>query len=165
MSAKLNATAFKLQSWEDVDKALREIAEAEIVLGDIEGQMNQRVNAAKEEAVNLAIPFQDRIKALTALVKSYAESQKAELDGKSRKLNFGSVGFRLSSSVSIAAKKVDIVLNNLKKFKMSDCITTKETINKEVLEKYSDKDIAKIGASRKRVDKFWLETDKEKVKG
>ena len=48
---------------------------------------------------------------------------------------------------------------------MSDCIIIKEAVNKEVLEKYPDKDIIKVGATRKVEDKFWLETDKAKVKG
>lgn len=164
MSAK-KQTAFALKSWDDVDTALREIAEGEIILNDIEGQMNIAIAAAKEKAKKLANPTQARIKALTALVKAFVEAEKADLDGKSKQLNFGRVGFRQSSSVTVPPAKVDAILNNLKKFNMDDCISTKETVNKEALEKYSDETIAKVGASRKIEDKFWLETDKEKVRG
>jgi phage host-nuclease inhibitor protein Gam len=164
MNAKTETT-FELKLWEDVDTALREIAEAEISLNEIDGQMNLAINTAKEHAAKLAKPLNSRVKALEALVKSFAEAEKSEMEGKSKQLNFGRVGFRQSSSVSVPAKKADAILNNLKKFGMEDCIAVKETINKEALEKYSDDDIAKVGASRKVEDKFWLETDKEKVKG
>jgi hypothetical protein len=47
---------------------------------------------------------------------------------------------------------------------MEDCITVKETVNKEVLNKYTDKEIFSVGAARKTEDKFFMDTDHEKVK-
>ena len=153
-----------IQNWDDVDKALLEIAESEITLTGIEAQMNIEINAAKEKATSLASPLQVKIKALETLVKSFVTSNKNDIDGKTKILNFGKVGFRQSSRVSVPIKIIDQIIQNLKNHGMQDCITTKETINKEVLEKYSDKDIAKVGASKKYEDKFFMETDKKKVR-
>jgi len=155
---------FSLDSWEDVDRCLREIAECEITLNGIEAQMNMTINDAKEQAALLAKPMQERISVLTALIKVFTRKNKSGIEGKTKSLNFGKVGFRQSSRVSIP-KKNDIILKNLRKFGMMDCISVKETINKEVLEKYPDEDIIKVGASRKTEDKFWMETNKAKVKG
>ena len=44
---------------------------------------------------------------------------------------------------------------------MEDCIIVKETVNKDVLKTYDEKDIIKVGASLKKEDTFWYETRKE----
>lgn len=154
---------FALNSWEDVDRCLREIAECEITLNGIEAQMNMAINDAKEQAATLAKPMQDRAAALTALIKDFTRKNKSDIEGKTKALNFGKVGYRKTSRVSIP-KKTDDIIKNLRKHGMDDCIVSKISINKEVLEKYPDEDIIKIGASRKVEDKFWMETDKTKIK-
>ena len=125
---------FTLNSWEGADRCLREIAECEIALNGIEAQMNMSINDAKERTAELGKPMKARIKILEVLIKDFAEVAKADMEGKSKQLNFGRIGFRRSSSVVISPKKLDAILNNLKKFDMEDCILTKESINKEVLE-------------------------------
>ena len=160
-----NSSNFELGTWDDVDRCLRDIGECEIAINEVEAMMNITINGAKERAAKLAKPMQTRIKTLTVLVKAFVEDSKSDMGSKSKQLNFGRVGFRQSSSVTVPSKKMEAVLRNLKKFGMEDCISTKEILNKEALEKYSDSDIAKIGASRKVEDKFWLETDKERIKG
>ena len=154
---------FELKNWDDVDRCLREICESELAIGEIEAQMNISINEAKEKASELAKPMQDKIKSLTALVQTFAEEEKSEMEGKTKQLNFGRVSFRQSSSITVPTKKLDLILRNLKKFGMDDCIAVKESVDKEALEKYSDLDIARVGASRTVSDKFKLETDKEKL--
>ena len=153
-----------LQSWDEVDNCLREICECEIAMTTITAEMNIAINDAKEKAKGLHDPMQKRVTQLTMLVQSFVESARADIEGKSKVLNFGKVGFRQSSSVSVPTRKLDAIIKNLKEFGMMDCILTKETVNKEALEKYSDDDIAKVGASRKVEDRFFLEADREKVR-
>ena len=62
-------------------------------------------------------------------------------------------------------KKIEKIIANLKKFGMENCIKISETVNKDVLSTYSDKDIAKVGATKKVEDKFWCEADLEKIRG
>lgn len=154
-----------LATWDDVDRCLREIGECEIAMGEIEAEMNIAINEAKEKAAKMGKPIQTNLVKLEAMVREFVEEQKAEMDAKSKQLNFGRVGFRQSTSVSIPTKKLDSIIKNLKKFGMEDCIITKETVNKEVLVRYPEKDIAKVGAARKVEDKFWLEADREKIRG
>lgn len=165
MSKKTKAAEPALASWDDVDKCLREIGECEIALGEVEAEMNIAINEAKEKAAKMGNPIQTNLVKLELMVKEFVEDQKAEMEAKSKQLNFGRVGFRQSTSVSVPTKKLDAVLKSLKKFSMEDCIIIKESINKEILVRYSEKDIAKVGASRKVEDKFWLEADKEKIRG
>lgn len=150
-----------LKNWEDVDLTLKEIAENELELESLTTSMNQTIQDIKLEAELRAKPLQDRIEVLGMYVKDFVDEHKVELDGKTKQLNFGRTGFRMSTSLVL--KKAETILANIKQHKMLDCITTKETINKEVLKKYKEEDIIKVGGSLKKEDVFWYETEREKL--
>lgn len=150
-----------LKNWEDVDLTMKEIAECEMELENITTSMNQSLHDIKLEAEMTAKPLQDRIQKLGLYVKEFVEEHKAELDGKTKQLNFGKTGFRLSTK--IVFKKAEAVIEKLKQFKMDDCLIVKESINKDVLKKYPEADIIKVGGSLKKEDTFWYETEREKL--
>jgi phage host-nuclease inhibitor protein Gam len=150
-----------LKSWDDVDITLKDIAECELEIEKITTEMNEKIHDIKLEADMKAKPYQERIERLGLHVKAFVEDNKAELDGKTKQLNFGKTGFRLSTKLVL--RKVDKVIENLKKFKMEDCITVKESVNKEVLRKYPESDIIKVGGALKKEDVFWYETEREKL--
>ena len=154
----------ELKNWDDVDMALRLKGECELGLDTIEADMNMRINDIKQESEKLAKPLKEKIKLLEGQIKEYAEENKTDIEGRTKNLTFGKVGFRLSSSVAVPTKKLSKIIDNLRKFGMENCIKITETVNKEILETYSDKDIAKVGAARKVDDKFWCEADKEKIR-
>ncbi len=153
-----------LSSWEEVDETLKIIAEHEIALKNIEGEMNKEINEVKEKAVAKSEIHHDAIKVLEKRLKNFVSSHKSELDGKTKKLSFGQTGFRSSTAVSIPRGKSDVIIDTLKKKNMVDCINTKESINKEVLKKYDEKIIINIGASLKKKDEFWYECEYAQVK-
>lgn len=154
----------ELQSWAEVDRSMKQVAECALALDTIEAEMNMKINDAKAEAKKLAEPLQIVMAEQEALIRDFAEGHRAELDGKSRQLTFGRVGFRQATSVSVPSRKLEKILENLKKFGMENCIKVTETVNKDVLAAYDAKDIAKVGAAVKTVDKFFCEPDKEKVR-
>lgn len=150
-----------LKNWDDVDITLKEIAECELEIEKITTEMNEKIHDIKLEADMKAKPYQERIERLGLYVKAFVEDNKAELDGKTKQLNFGKTGFRLSTKLVL--RKVDKIIENLKKFKMEDCIKVKESVNKEVLKKYPESDIIKVGGTLKKEDVFWYETEREKL--
>lgn len=154
-----------LKTWEDVDKSLKEIAEKEIRLEEIEGEMNKQINGIKIAAALEAKPHQDRIDKLGKDIKEFVTEHKEEIEGKTRVLNFGKTGFRLSTTLSLpsAKDKLEKIINKLRKRKMEDCIIVKESVNKEVLKKYDEEVIIEIGGTLKKTDTFWYETDREKI--
>ncbi|NPV89798.1 MAG: host-nuclease inhibitor protein Gam [Firmicutes bacterium] len=155
-----------LKNWAEVDAVLREIAEKEIQIEEIEGEMNKQINGVKISAGLEAKPLQDRIDKLGKDVKEFVTEHKDELDGKTKALNFGSTGFRLSTSVIIprAKEKVEAIIKSLKVRRMTDCINVVETVNKDVLKKYGEDEIIKVGARLKKEDVFWYETAREKLR-
>ena len=162
--AKNAMAEIELRSWAEVDQSLKKVAECELALDTIEAEMNMKVNDAKAEAKKLAEPLQEVIEDQKKLIQDYVDGHRAELEGKSRQLTFGRVGFRQATSISVPTKKVGKIIENLKKFGMGNCIKITETVNKDVLATYDDKDIVKVGASVKTVDRFFCEPDKEKVR-
>lgn len=155
-----------IKSWEEVDTALREIAEAELALGDIEAEMNRQIIGAKKVAEQESKPLSDRISKLERDIKEYVTDHREELGkAKSKPLNFGEVSFRLSTSISIpkAKEKVAEIIRRLKARHMTDCIIVEEKISKDALRKYGEDTVNAVGATWKQKDEFGYEIFKDKV--
>ena len=166
MARKRITEAPTLKSWADVDAALREIAEAELTLGDIEAELNRQIIGAKKVAEQDSKPHADRIAKLERDVKEFVTDHRDELGkAKTRALNYGEVGFRLSTSISVptAKEKVAEIVRRLKARQMTDCIIVEEKVSKEVLKKYGEDTVNAVGATWKQKDVFGYETYKDKV--
>lgn len=166
MARKKVEEAPALKSWADVDQALREIAENEIALGDIDLELQRQTLGAKKAAEQQSKPHTDRIAKLERDIKVFADEHRADLGkNKSKMLTFGEVSYRLSTSVSLprAKEKVEEIIRRLKARKMMDCIVVKEEISKEALKKYGEDTVAAVGATWKQKDTFGYETHKERL--
>ncbi len=161
---KIKATPV-FKSWEEVDKALREIGEKQLALAEIEGDMNQQINGIKQIAAAEAKPHQDRIDKLSKDIEAFVAEHRAELGGKTKMLNFGSTGYRLSTKVILpkAKEKLDEIIGNLRARKMTNCIVVKETVDKEALKKYGEETVLRVGGKIKKEDTFWLEPALDKL--
>lgn len=148
-----------LKSWDQADEALKEIAEAEHELDMLHSAMNMQVDALKKQFDEAAKPYHEKVKKNELLVKEFSTVNRAEMDGKSKKLTFGKVGFRMSTKVGLP-KNTAKVIANLRKYGMEKCIKTKETVNKDILKTYEEKDILKVGGKLKKEDTFYYELNK-----
>lgn len=147
----------RLKSWEDVNDALRQIAEAQIALGDIESEMQKQVLGAQKIAEAESKPYQDSIAKLEREIKDYVTDHREDMGKtKSRTLTFGEVSFRLSTSISLprAKEKVEEIIRRLKARKMTDCIIVEEKVSKEALKKYGEDTVNAVGATWKQKDVF-----------
>lgn len=149
-----------LGSWDEVDSTLKKIREAELELSRIAADMEKCILDVKQAAEEQAAPYRDEIKKLSLQVKEFVTLNKGELNGKSREMAFGTVGFRMSTRL-VLPKTVDKVIRQLKKLGMGDCVTVKESVNKDILKTYDEKTILSVGASLKKEDAFWYETKQE----
>jgi len=155
-----------LRSWEDVDAALREIAEKRIALQDIESEMQRQIIGIKKITEQESKPFVDRISKLERDLKEFVEDHRTELGKtKTRDLNFGNVGYRLSTSVSIpkAKEKIAEIIRRLKARNMNDCIIVKEDVSKESLKKYGEDTVNAVGATWKQKDVFGYDVYLDKL--
>lgn len=150
-----------LQSWEDVDLHLKEIGENEIKIEEIEAQLNLKISDLKLEAAEKVKSLKERNRRLEMEMKEFVEANRADIKGKTMDLNFGRTGFRKSTKIII--RNIKNALTMLKSLGMNDCIIIEEKISKDELAKYSDEEIAKVGAKKQIQDIFWYETKREKI--
>ncbi|MCD7948291.1 MAG: host-nuclease inhibitor Gam family protein [Oscillospiraceae bacterium] len=166
MARKRVTEAPALKSWEEVNDALREIAEAQIALGDIESEMQKQMVGIKKIAEQDSKPYNDRIAKLERDLKEFVSEHRADLgDRKNKLLNFGEVGFRLSTSVSLpkAKEKLAEIIRRLKARSMMDCVVVEEKVSRENLKKYGEDTVNAVGATWKQKDEFGYEVFVEKL--
>ena len=151
-----------LQSWEDVNDALRQLAEAQITLGDIESEMQKQILGAQKAAEELSRPVKDAQARLEREIKAFVTEHRDEMGKvKSKTLTFGEVSFRLSTSISLprAKEKLEEIIRRLKARQMTDCIVVKEEISKDALKKYGEDTVNAVGATWKQKDVFGYEVN------
>lgn len=166
MARKRVVEAPSLHSWEDVNDALRQIAEARIALGEIQSDMQKQILGAQKVAEEQSKPLNDNVAKLEREIKSFVTDHRDEM-GKTKSvvLTFGEVGFRLSTSVSLprAKEKLEEIIRRLKSRQMTDCIVVEEKVSKEALKKYGEDTVNAVGATWKQSDVFGYEVNIAKL--
>ena len=138
MARKRVIEAPSLKSWEDVNDALRQIAEATIALGDIESEMQKQVVGAQKAAEQQSKPYKVGFRLSTSI------------------------------SLPRAKEKLEEIIRRLKARQMTDCIVVKEDVSKEALKKYGEDTVNAVGATWKQKDVFGYEVNLarlEQIKG
>ena len=163
MARKRVVEAPSLHSWEDVNDALRQIAEAQIALGEIQSDMQKQILGAQKVAEEQSKPLNDNVAKLEREIKSFVTDEMGKT--KSMVLTFGEVGFRLSTSVSLprAKEKLEEIIRRLKSRQMTDCIVVEEKVSKEALKKYGEDTVNAVGATWKQSDVFGYEVNIAKL--
>ena len=166
MARKRVVEAPSLHSWEDVNDALRQIAEAQIALGEIQSDMQKQILGAQKVAEEQSKPLNDNVAKLEREIKSFVTDHRDEM-GKTKSvvLTFGEVGFRLSTSVTLprAKEKLEEIIRRLKSRQMTDCIVVEEKVSKEALKKYGEDTVNAVGATWKQSDVFGYEVNIAKL--
>lgn len=166
MARKRVVEAPSLHSWEDVNDALRQIAEAQIALGEIQSDMQKQILGTQKVAEEQSKPLNDNVAKLEREIKSFVTDHRDEM-GKTKSvvLTFGEVGFRLSTSVSLprAKEKLEEIIRRLKSRQMTDCIVVEEKVSKEALKKYGEDTVNAVGATWKQSDVFGYEVNIAKL--
>lgn len=166
MARKRVVEAPSLHSWEDVNDALRQIAEAQIALGEIQSDMQKQILGAQKVAEEQSKPLNDNVAKLEREIKNFVTDHRDEM-GKTKSvvLTFGEVGFRLSTSVSLprAKEKLEEIIRRLKSRQMTDCIVVEEKVSKEALKKYGEDTVNAVGATWKQSDVFGYEVNIAKL--
>lgn len=166
MARKRVVEAPSLHSWEDVNDALRQIAEAQIALGEIQSDMQKQILGAQKVAEEQSKPLNDNVAKLEREIKSFVTDHRDEM-GKTKSvvLTFGEVGFRLSTSVSLprAKEKLEEIIRRLKSRQMTDCIVVEEKVSKEALKKYGEDTVNAVGATWKQSEVFGYEVNIAKL--
>lgn len=146
----------QLKSWEAVDQTMANIAELQRQINVEEANCNKQVDEIKDSSKQMIKPLQDQIKAFELQLKEFCEHRKAEfLKIKTKKLTFGAVGYRLSTTVSIPDPV--FTCNALKELNLNSCLRTKIEPDKEAIKQLSATQLAEIGAKVNQKNVFGYE--------
>lgn len=156
-----------LKDFNEVDNSLRKLCEIECAMGNINNDINVEINKIKERYVERLNELENERAFLTQQVSDFAENNKHEFSEKrSRELVFGTIGFRLSSSVSVprAKAKIESLIKSIKAYGFKDCIKYEEKVDKDALNELNDSELVKLGLTRKTTDNFRIDLNLEKIK-
>ncbi len=130
----------------EADAALLRIARLQQMAQSLQSQVEAEINAAKNRAAGDIQQYQQEIERLGKLLIDFAQAHSMELftGKKSLELNYGTIGCRETKSIEVS----DGTLAKLKKLGMSNAITVKESVNKQVLNTLDDKTLKKVEAVR-----------------
>ncbi|MEG1752762.1 MAG: host-nuclease inhibitor Gam family protein [Christensenella sp.] len=151
-----------LASWAEVDRAMHELQVLVHDLNEISLQRDRKITEIKDESAKVATVFQNRIKKHEAEIREFTLAHRAELNGKSRKMNFGRLGFRISTALKLPTKGVD-VLQKLKELGLHKCIKITETVDKDAMRRLPSNILLNTGAYIKQTEDFYYELDSEEL--
>ena len=140
MARKKVTSVPALADWGAVDNALRDIRECQHTLAEMAVQRDRQIDSIKAD---------------------YAQG--AELDGKSRALNFGTVGYRVSSKLMLASSRVAEAIATLKVLGHTELIKTTETLDREALKRQPGDILQQVGAYIRTVDEFYYDVSSKEA--
>lgn len=160
---KMKATC-RLHSWDDVDATMKQYAACERVMGDLNNDMNTELDEIKKKYAALAKPVQERLDHYGEDVRQYVTENRTDMEGKTKELNFGRTGFRISTKLKYSKGiKAGDVVAALLRLKLTDCVKTTQTVIADTLKKKPVDVLDEVGAFLDKSDEFWFETKREEI--
>lgn len=157
-SDKISTVA--IGSFEDADSALQKLGELQLAVNQAEHAAADEINEAKLKLTEKTKPLQDEIAGIVYSLELFANARKEEFGkDRSRKLQFGKIGWRKSTSIITKKNTLEIIKQLFGKQKALSYIITKETVSKDALAKLTDEDLKVVNARRKITDAFFAEPD------
>ena len=149
-----------IADWEGADKQVCKVGELQENIKEAEHAAADDINEVKLVLANKTKSFHGEIKQITTSLEAFAVNHQAQFGKKrSRKLSFGSLGWRKSTSMSIKKTTLDLIKKVFSRAKAKTLIHVKETADKEALAKLTDEQLVSVGARRKNKDVFYVEPD------
>jgi phage host-nuclease inhibitor protein Gam len=145
----------------DCDVALARIAKLQRALAAADAAMNETIDQAKARCATTTAGDRAELEQIVNGIEAFGESNKAELftGGKTQELAHGFIGFRQSTFVKITKKTLEL----LKQYRKVAALKITESVRKDVLMTWTDKDLATVNAHKEVEDKFWFEVKDEEV--
>lgn len=150
-------------SWDEADRLLREMAECQGRIDDSNTAVNKVIREMTDELQRATAADAERSKMIRLALEQFCETHRDELDGKSKTLAAGVIGFRLTPPALKCAKGVtwDDLASTLIRMKRDDLLTyTAPKPDKDAIKKLSDdepKIFAKLPVEIVQKDEFFAE--------
>lgn len=151
----------KIENNNQLDNTLLKIADLKLKIEEINAEANREINEVKEKTKERVIEYENKIKMLEVLITNYCEYNKNEIfrRRKSLELNFGSVGYRKSTRISVKRDTLEL----LKEMGFHEAVRVKEQVNKDVLKEWDEERLKLVHAKKKTDEGFWYEVKIDEI--
>lgn len=150
---------YPIANWNEADEHLKRISALQMQIGQAEADAKQKIDEAKDElkrtTETLIADITLHIESLQAFCANHQEDFGA---ARSRKLQFGTVGWRASTAIKICRDAVDRIREVFGR-KAEQFLRIKAEADKDALGKLTDEQLAAIGCKRDNRDKFFADPD------
>ncbi|MBN2157887.1 MAG: host-nuclease inhibitor Gam family protein [Spirochaetes bacterium] len=155
------ASTAQIKSLNEANEALAEIGRLTLNIEAIDGKASEAIGKTKEKAAKDGEASRARIQDLENALLNYAEYYKGDLfkDRKSIPLSYGTIGYRMSTKVSIKKATLDL----LRKLFEGRGIRVKEEVDKDALKEWKDEDLAQVDAVKVTQDTFFYEVNRDEI--
>ena len=152
-----------------VDATLKKVAEIDRQITLIESTKNEEIDKAKTNALEFSTPLTGEKKELVRNLRDYCEFNKEQFaKQRSKKLNWGTIGFRVTPPALKPLSKWTWpkVLAKLKETGRSDFIAIKESVDKDAIRKakLESTGLSIYGMKLESKDEFYFETAEDTLK-
>lgn len=160
MAKKIEST---LKNWEQVDNALKTLAELNIKKTKLEGEQTIQINEIKAKIQAEAKGIDAEIKSLEKDITRFTESHKDEFTKtRTKKLNYGTLSYKITRKILCSA--VGEAIKSLKALKLDFCLRVKEELDKDKLLADVDESLLlKAGITVKKEDRLKIEPNIVKI--
>ena len=150
----------RYETFNDVDADLRRLCEIEVEIKAIEGEITLKINELKDAYAEQIALLNNEADFIKQEIEDYCAMNKADFAQKrSKELIFGTIGYRMSQSVSLPRNKdkVEALIKSIKSYGYKNCIVYEEKPDKDALCELEDRDLVKLGLKRVVKDNFRIE--------
>jgi phage host-nuclease inhibitor protein Gam len=148
-----------ISTWQQADNLLLEIGNAILAINAARAKAADAINEHKAELQDTLNPLLEEITQKTESLNAFCENHKEDFAGaKSRKIRFGTLGWRFSSKITAGEKCIAKIKAHFGKL-AATYLHIKEEPNKEALEKLDDATLKAVGAKRKKGDTFFADPE------
>jgi phage host-nuclease inhibitor protein Gam len=147
-------------NWNSVDKALEEIGIIDLGMAEIASSLGRKLHELIDEFSRDISDLSERRRGIESAIESFCLLNKGEFGKKrSRQFNYGRISFRMAERIEIPEELEDAIIATLKKLGFSDCVETRERLDRNALKKLPDSDLARFGIRRAKEDHFRIDPD------
>ncbi|MCV3431415.1 host-nuclease inhibitor Gam family protein [Campylobacter lari] len=157
----------EIKSFEDVNLALKKIAELSVKIEKINGDVTLACNEIKEARAGEIKVLSDELGYIEQCITTFCENNKHEFaEKRSKEFTFGKVGYRISENIPLprVKEKLEALVKAFKSYGLNDCISYKEELNKDAIVGLEDSTLVKLGLKRVVKDNFRIEPRIESLK-
>lgn len=151
-------TLIPIDGWTAADHRLRCISELQRQIAEQTAQANRAIEHVKEALASAVGEIDEQIWLEVESLQAFAVQQKKDFgESRSRKLDFGTLGWRKSTKIVTGKATLGLIKTRLPATLREQCIITKEQVSKDGLARLTDGQLGEVGARRRITDVFFAE--------